>query len=162
MIQHDIMHYVKEPIGLLKSFDLNTLEEFSLKPKGFWISIEDGCSWKDWCEGEHFQLECFAYAYKVSLSKNANLLHLKTAQEVIDFGKKYRLKNAILERFSKTHNSYMDWQRVGNEYQGLIIAPYQWDCRLRTDSFWYYGWDCSSGCIWDVDAIAKIELVEAP
>jgi hypothetical protein len=34
---------------------------------------------------------------------------------------------------------------------------------LQLDEFtsWYYGWDCASGCIWDVDAIERVTLATA-
>jgi hypothetical protein len=48
----------------------------------------------------------------------------------------------------------IDWQRVAEQHQGIIITPYQWECRYSID--WYYIWDCASGCIWDPDAIESI------
>jgi len=38
---------------------------------------------------------------------------------------------------------------VSKEYDGIEIAPYQWDARLSL--IWYYGWDVASGCIWNLD-----------
>lgn len=38
-------------------------------------------------------------------------------------------------------------------------APYQWECRLDRDTFWYYSWDCASACIWNLQAVRP--LVEA-
>ena len=43
---------------------------------------------------------------------------------------------------------------------GIIISPYQWDCRLALESGWYYGWDCSSGCIWDISCIQDFIFLE--
>ena len=42
---------------------------------------------------------------------------------------------------------------------GIIIAPYQWYCRMTVD--WYYTWDCASGCIWNLDAIESVNAVTA-
>ena len=39
----------------------------------------------------------------------------------------------------------LDWSRVMRRFDGLIIAPYIWPCRM--DTLWYYGWDCSSACM---------------
>ena len=51
---------------------------------------------------------------------------------------------------------YIDWPAVATDYPGLIIAPYQWSCRMSEFTRWYYGWDCASGCIWNADAIARV------
>jgi hypothetical protein len=53
--------------------------------------------------------------------------------------------------------TYIDWPRVGADWQGIIIAPYLWERRFQS---WYYSWDCASGVIWDASAIASITLCE--
>lgn len=54
----------------------------------------------------------------------------------------------------------LDWLKVKQKYQGIIIAPYQWKCRMAQETKWYYGWDCASGCIWDLDCIDEFKLIE--
>ena len=54
----------------------------------------------------------------------------------------------------------MDWGYLATQYQGLIIAPYLWDLRLFGPA-WYYGWDCASGCIWDLTAVESFSLVSS-
>ncbi len=50
--------------------------------------------------------------------------------------------------------------QVAKLYQGIIIAPYCYSIRLDNDCFWYYPWDCASGCIWDATAIAALVPVQ--
>ena len=45
----------------------------------------------------------------------------------------------------------IDWERVKEQYSGIIITPYCFD--LRLDFIWYYGWDCESACIWDTSIL---------
>ena len=48
-----------------------------------------------------------------------------------------------------------NWDDVVRQYDGLIIAPYQW--AKRCDYSWYYGWDCASGVIWNLRAVASVK-----
>ena len=43
---------------------------------------------------------------------------------------------------------YPDWKLIAQEFDGIEIAPYQWEIRMDYNFFWYYGWDCASGCLW--------------
>ena len=72
------------------------------------------------------------------------------------FGKKYQYMGEP-EYFGKLA---IRWQDVALDYQGILIAPYQWSLRLDKDFRWYYMWDCASGCIWDLSAIASLTLLQ--
>jgi hypothetical protein len=50
----------------------------------------------------------------------------------------------------------IDWYRVAEQYDGIIITPYIYERRLTEYTTWYYSWDCASGCIWNGKAIANI------
>jgi len=56
----------------------------------------------------------------------------------------------------------INWPAVAEKYDGIIIAPYIWQRRLsdNPDHFWYYGWDCASGCIWNTEVIEEIHTKE--
>lgn len=88
---------------------------------------------------------------RIILTPAANILHLQTPKELDDFTTKYR----STPHFSDIH---LEWDRVAEEYQGILIAPYQWSRRLEL--MWYYSWDCASGCIWDITAIERVEPAE--
>lgn len=60
-------------------------------------------------------------------------------------------RNPIGEGSGNPYTRSIDWLRVKTQYGGIEIAPYQWKRRLS--SFWYYGWDCASGAIWDRDVL---------
>jgi hypothetical protein len=60
----------------------------------------------------------------------------------------------------------IEWRKVAERFDGIIIAPYIWQRRLDLESSWYYSWDCASGCIWNASAVREIvpmyeSLVEA-
>lgn len=67
-----------------------------------------------------------------------------------EFSKKFSTDKATLKECGFI---WIDWVKVKPLYDGIIITPYQWRCRLDPDIFWYYSWDCASGCIWNLETI---------
>ncbi len=121
-----------------------------VKPCGMWISDEKSdFGWKDWCEGEQFNIDALKYKTRIIIDTK-DVLVLDTPEKLIDFNQKWCSSQVSLyERFPK-------WKELKKIYKGIIISPYQWDFRLNHDFFWYYGWDCASGCIWDLSCVKKV------
>ncbi len=143
-----LIHYSKAPLESVASKD--QYDAPGMKPEGLWLSV--GKAWQEWCEGEEFSLGNLERRYSIKLSSNARLLLLTTESSIRAFSDKYGRESEY--RGETTGSLYVDWQRLAKQWQGIIIAPYQWRCRL--DLIWYYGWDCASGCVWDKEAIASI------
>lgn len=170
----ELYHYSEKIIEKLENrelyagIDREWYGDISQKPVGFWLSVEDyedDQNWKTWCEAEDFNLECLAYRYKIFLKDSAKILLLTSYDEIIEFTMKYKAEvslksNQFLYPEEKPFVYQINWLAVKKLYDGIIIAPYVWGCRLDTCSCWYYGWDCASGCIWNVDVIESFKLVE--
>ena len=124
------------------------------KPIGFWVSVKGEDDWESWCKSEDFGGIDNLYEHAVTLAPDANILYLRSAKEIRKFTKDYQIKDTVL--------NYPIWSLVAFYYDGIIIAPYIWECRLGLQTGWYYSWDCASGCIWNIKAIAKIECIKAP
>lgn len=122
----------------------------SYKPNGFWVSVQGNDDWEGWCRGENFCIEALQYAYTITIGPDANILLISTATGMEDFHRRYAINIRPFHTIA--------WDRVQKEYDGLIIAPYRWSYRLHPDFMWYYGWDCASGCIWNLDAIKSVSL----
>lgn len=108
------------------------------KPMGIWWGINT--SWLEWIleNAQWFR----PYLYTVHPQKD-KLLQISNLAEFDHFEQTF--KN--FEGFYPLHRLGMiDWDRVTQEYQGMEIDPYLHQRRL--ESFWYYGWDCASGCSW--------------
>lgn len=148
----DLIHYSDQPICSVQSIEQHA--EPSMKPKGLWLSVEDGESWLDWCKAEGFGLGRLRYRHTIELSGDAKILWLRSVTDILIFSDQY-----IVER-SPIWHSGINWQPVADRWQGIIIAPYQWSCHLSDACSWYYGWDCSSGVIWDSTAIASLSMRE--
>ena len=157
-----LIHYSSQKIDQLEKREYSQKDiEFQAKPRGLWISVEGenlGYNWKEWCEIADFRIECLVFSYKIILKEDSNILHLKTEEDILEFTKKYRLKTREWDPEWDTYQ--LDWDEVKKRHQGIIISPYQWECRLALESSWYYGWDCSSGCIWDLDCIQEFNLLK--
>ncbi len=130
-------------------------EEGSIKPLGLWVSVEEtkeDYSWYDWCVDQQFRLENLRYKYKVKIYADANILYIKTPEELTEFTVLYAANDPYaLENNPNSPYVYMiKWGLVKEKYDGIIISPYQWDCRLKSLTSWYYPWDCSCACIWNL------------
>jgi hypothetical protein len=156
-----LIHFSDAPVKLGDLVARGQDEEGGMKPKELWLSDEAAeCSWSWWCRSENFRLQMLTHVHRVTLSNCANVLILETPGLVRDFGREFAIQHGPFAGGSMLghHIMMLDWVRVIQRWHGLIITPYQWDCRLESDTFWYYGWDCASGVIWEPTAIGSVIL----
>ena len=143
-----------------------SLEKTEPIPTGFWWGI-DG-SWADWCLCEQFR-GSERYCYELVVDDSA-LRIITTLEEFEDFEDEFacgppweqdeRLKE-IMKPLRGRRNSilkmdYIDWPAVAEQYAGVEVAPYLYQKRLA--SHWYYGWDCASGVLWDINCVKEFRL----
>lgn len=144
------------------------------KPLGLWWGVGD--SWMQWCMSEMKEWLC-PYIYEIVLNEE-NVLRIDTIKKFEKFEEKYATvppwlkvdghdavmnllyNNAKQQSESKSRHNfsshYIDYAKLSKEYGGIEIPNYFWEKRMS--SMWYYGWDCASGCAWDVGAIKEIKL----
>lgn len=154
-----LIHYSQEPLGKLYSTASQTTpRHYFEKPHGLWVSVKGEDGWKEWCESENFQWPKLRVENLIELKPGANILRLQSPEQMDEFTKQYGVVPTIfLDDPTIPMRSFaIDWPKVAGEYQGIIIAPYQWERRMAMFTSWYYGWDCASGCIWSVDAIQSV------
>ncbi len=163
-----LMHYTEE----LLVFDPDRTYEQSEprsfgKPHGFWVSVRGEDDWINWCTDNEFFLTGLTHAHRVDLAPDANILMVEDTDAMMAFHERYSVEDTVhvLPRF-RFGDEYIyksrpiGWAGVVEDYDGIIIAPYQWTRRNHLD--WYYGWDCASGCIWNLSAIAAVVRTELP
>ena len=124
---------------------------------GLWLSVEHKdafIDWRDWCETENCEPHRLKFKHIVSLKDTANILLLDSIEKMRRFTNKYKS-----EKEWETSGTRIDWEVVCRAYGGLIITPYFHSLRLEADFFWYYTFDCSSGCIWDLRTINSFESI---
>lgn len=151
-----LRHYAAAPVSVVTS--RQQIDRPNMKPRGFWLSV-DSCeqNWPHWCEGERFGLDRLAVAHDVSLRPTARVLTLRSDVDLWCFTRDYRK-----EAYPNLRDYFgIQWDKVAERWQGIIITPYLWSMRLDQRTSWYYGWDCASGCIWDADAIESIAPIQS-
>jgi hypothetical protein len=109
------------------------------KPNGFWYSVEE--DWERWCRSELPDWLVGRTQYEVELGEE-NILKLCSVRQIKMFHDQYSIT------CSGQLCKMPEWVKVAQEYDGIEIAPYQWNLRMNDYYFWYYPWDCASGCIW--------------
>lgn len=157
----ELIHYGLEYVTRVDSCPQNPHSASNIvgKPCGLWVSVKGEDDWENWCRSEGFRLETLVRQTRLHLKPDARVLRIATAIELDNFSQTYG-GEAICHLLS------IDWQRVAESWQAIIIAPYIWERRLPRDlkthqlSFWYYSWDCASGCIWDADAVERLEQLQ--
>lgn len=138
-----LYHYTPDPFTLDRTRTYTQNGNF--KPHGLWLSAEAGTDydhgWKQWCEGEDFNVEGLTHRTEIVL-RGANILTLEGPTALDMFTREYVLPDVRFHSLDK-----IDWHRVIALYDGILIAPYVWE--RRHDLMWYYSWDCASACIWN-------------
>lgn len=135
-------HWSQEPVLLTKRTYTQTV---SYKPCGFWFDVDK--DWKRWCEGASFRMEHLTRRHPVDVDIQ-RVLALRSGPALDDFTLQYGVPYWPND---SPRDFRIHWPTVAQDYAGILIAPYCWERRL--DLMWYYGWDCASGCIWDISAI---------
>lgn len=151
----DLRHYREDALRLdrARSYTQGRVGMPFGKPDGLWVSVKGPDDWPTWCASERWALDR-QVPHRVTLSPAANVLLVDSMSALLSFSENYGapISNWFTQRVA------IDWARVAQDFGGIIIAPYQWPARLSVD--WYYGWDVASGCIWDLDCIASVDLIE--
>ena len=143
------LHYSEKPMPRLKRERVPQINPDTFKPEGIWITDDSDENWAWFCRREKFRREGLRHVATVYVDPT-NLLYLRTPGELDSFTREYSYPAGTPWRIG------IDWNRVSEKYDGIMIFPYQWSRRLSGDTSWYYGWDCASGCIWDGKSIKKV------
>lgn len=158
-----LMHYSDEPVILDRSREYEQeAGSVHTKPRGLWVSVEGEDDWPSWCRAEEFRLDCLRVEHEIVLRPTARIIRLGSREALYGFQTKYGVGEAhtyAAHTWADVHSwvdTWIDWRRVAQDADGIVIAPYQWPVRLTLS--WYYSWDVASGCIWNLDAIASLTV----
>ena len=152
----DLIHYSAKPLSLRQEevAQPNSPKCSLGKPYGLWVSTPGEDDWPSWCRSEEFGLDRLRYETKIRISDESRFLIIEDVQSLRSLTKRYI---CIVCRREFDRLGHINWKLVAAEYDGIIISPYQWECRLHETTDWYYGWDCASGCIWRFNAVEAEE-----
>lgn len=141
----ELSHYTEEPLIFDPARVYEQGNTINGKPRGMWVSIDGEYGWPEWCREENWGVERLAHRTPVTLAPDAKVLVMGSLTDLLGFTERYG--------YTAWGMVSIDWARVAQDYDGVIITPYLWAARLDDRTFWYYGWDCASGCIWNLDAL---------
>lgn len=147
----NLSHYTDKPFTLDLDRTYDQGEFGNGKPRGLWVSVDGELDWPEWCRAENWGLHTLAHRTPIALAPGANILTLTGIDEIKAFTAEYKGHPQFAHLEISSH--WINWPRVADRYDGIIITPYCWQARLDLDTMWYYGWDCASGCIWNLDAL---------
>lgn len=152
-----MMHFTHHSKNRVVTLDLEYRQDTNLffKPTGLWISRDGPDSWEEWCKHNSERL-LGQFKHGVAVRPEANLLWILSPAQLLDFTEKYKDREKL--SFLQSHN--IKWDAVASDYDGIMIIPYIYSCRLDPHCSWYYGWDCASGCIWNREMIAGVYFLE--
>lgn len=122
------------------------IQKFTSKPTGFWVTIDHDYDWKYFCENNEYGIDRLKVKNYFNL-KTDNMLIINNLKEFDHFNKWYVDDNCSFN---------IDWDKISKQYDGILITDYFWERRLSKECKWYYGWDCASGCIWNLEVLEKI------
>jgi hypothetical protein len=148
-----LTHHSRDPLAFdpTRTYDQTETRGWG-KPRGLWLSDDSDFGWKEWCEGEEWNLHGLASQQDFTLAPGANVLHIATAAELIAFDAEYSVPLYPESRYTR----HPEWARVVEKYDGILITPLQYE--MRFDLTWYAGWDCASGCFWNLSALEEVTV----
>jgi len=128
------------------------------KPNGLWYECQDGSatSWESFCSNEMSSGYKYDSTYNVVLN-DYEILFIPDEHHFEKFYKMYSVNHSSDPDGSKGFDKMIDWAKVAEHYAGIEICPYRSDKRMDDESFWYYGWDVASGCVWSPKGIKELK-----
>lgn len=127
----------------------------SFKPTGLWYSIDDG--WAEWCYSSMPKwIKKYSHYLEMDLSK---VLILESPTDLQVFEDVYSF-------IDQSGYRCPDWKKVSENYSGIEIRNFH-QLRLTRDAnylsrLWFYGWDISGGCIWDLSCVKSLKVEITP
>jgi len=140
------IHISNEP-SLLLSQKYEQKDKHIWKPNGLWYAIDS--EWIDWCEGNMPEwLKKYQYELKIDTSK---ILTISTKLQFKEFCEEYEEVSEYGEK--------VNWKKVIYSYSGIEFLNYysiKYNDYRDIRHMWFWGWDVSGGCIWDLSIIKNI------
>jgi hypothetical protein len=139
---YEYIHYTNENIDTLDLNRAYTQTAHNLafhKPNGLWLSVTGIYDWEKYCLKNNYNLMNLKYEFQVKLNPHAKILVLHN--------------NAALDVFEK--NYAYRWEEIIKDYQGLVLSHIL--PKLYNMNLWCDSWRCTSACIWDLQAVEKVD-----
>jgi hypothetical protein len=149
---YEYIHYTGgniEQIDLNRAYSQYTGKLAFNSPNGLWLSIAGIHDWERYCLENNCRLDALKSEFQILLKPQARILilHDKTAFE------------GFIKEYGRCKEKYFDlsikWEKIISNYQGIAM-PRVFPALMNMFS-WYKTWCCTSACIWDLQAVEKVE-----
>lgn len=120
------------------------------KPNGLWLSDEDAYGWSELVTTENWtgKEDTLAYGIEFEVLDWSRVLHIKDELDFLYFEEDFKDRKKTPD--PNYEITCIKWSKVAESYGGILITPYLWTMR---DHPWYHGWDCASGCFWNLSLL---------
>lgn len=127
------------------------------KPQGLWYSINT--EWVDWLSEVNWHERIYPNNLEIEVDLS-RVLVLETLEQIISLKEEYTIFS--LEKLREC----IDWKSIADKYAGIEIRNYnelKWQGYATADFIisgfmWFYGWDVSSGCVWDLSIVKQLSI----
>ena len=162
-----LFHYSEEADKIFRPD--RTLPSSDHKPGGLWLSDDSDYGWyalvldqlrdgrPDWADADKGLR--YKYGFEIDPCQSNQVLVLETPDDLRWFIGRYReatVRKCVV-RDKPGCGLHIEWGRVKADYKGILITPFH-RALSRKDPFfhWYIGFDCASGCFWDITCLTQV------
>ena len=153
-----ILTHFGDRVDLSRTYEQGGVNSRYDKPEGLWLSDESDFGWSEWNRQEHYRDTDNQTRTEFELLPGHRVLHLGTSERILALSKAYGMKSPSAGGITYDYVRRIDWVGVAELYDGIIITPYDWDLRTDSRTDWFYGWDCASACIWNLQVLNEISV----
>jgi hypothetical protein len=155
---YELIHYSSKKVAnidLSRTYQQPPSNLFYHTPNGLWLSVAGINDWKQYCGTKYNASDKLKSEFQIIPKPDAKVLIIYNNESFEIFEKEYCYypEGIAKQGANFTLNISVSWDRIINEYQGMIVAtflPKYKDMGLRLGI-----WSCTSGCIWDLQAVDK-------
>jgi hypothetical protein len=160
---YEYIHFTSENIetlDLYRSYKQTAENLIFHTPNGLWLSISGINDWEIYSLNNNDNLNNLKYEFQVKIKPHAKILMLYNNAVFEDFEKKYSYypEDKDIHEEEYTLDLSINWQDIINDYQGIALPnliP-----KLYNMGLWYDTWCCTSACIWNLQAVEKVEKIK--
>jgi hypothetical protein len=149
---YEYIHYTGEnmdTLDLKRAYEQYTEKLAFHTPNGLWLSVTGVHDWEQHCRKNNCRPDALQYEFQVLLKPRANILMLHNNAVFEGLIKEYGQKKENCFDFS------IRWNEIISNYQGIAL-PHVFPQLLNMFS-WHKTWCCTSACIWDLQAVDRVE-----
>lgn len=102
---------------------------------GLWGSpIDSENGWKDWCEGECYELDRLKQSFTFDLSPKAKILEIKGMEDI-----KAAVKSGLMKKTGLFTDTFApDFEKIAEKYDAILFYE------NGETHYPLYGWDCDT------------------